>query len=143
MKKGILVVGGIFMMMAVFITPARADFKEGKWAMTMVTKMDTSNMPPQMAAMLGNPMTITNTACVTHQNPVPKQHSGCQGTHQINGDTVTFNATCSSGSAVINSSGTFTYQGDSMNGHIQTSQSGGGRTINSTVDITGQYAGPC
>ena len=51
MKIYASVILGVVIIFTAFMTAARAEgFKEGKWAMTMVTKME--NMPPEMAAAM-------------------------------------------------------------------------------------------
>ena len=171
MKISILIILGLFLM-CISIVPAKAeDFKEGKWSMTMVTHMDNmppemaeamqqmQNLPPQVQAMMkarnvqmsgnGQDMTITVTHCLTRQNPVPhytkdsKMDSYCQQTHDIQGNTVNFHTTCNHDDFQMDSTGSMTYTGDSMQGHIKTHQVAGGKPMDSTINITGQYLGTC
>jgi len=168
------VVSAVCMMGIVFSAPAMADgFKEGKWAMTMVTKMQ--NMPPEMAAamqqmqnmspeskaimqqrmqqmgfsMSGNPsdgITVTVTQCLTKQNPVPKNNKmpqSCEETHEMNGNTVNFHTTCNQDDTKMDATGSMVYNGDSMQGHIKSHESRAGKDLDATIDITGKYAGPC
>jgi len=158
-----------FMMVVVFLSSARAEgIKEGKWSMTMVTKMGNEspemakamkqmqNLPPEALAMMkqrgiqvggdGQGMTITVAQCLTKQNPVPKrEHSDkhCKETHEINGDTVTFSSSCNYNDTQMESNGTVKYSGDTMEGHIKSHGTAGGRPMDNTIDITGQYVGPC
>lgn len=171
MKTRILRILGLCLMSVVLATIAKAEGpKEGQWTMTMVTKMD--NMPPAMAAAMkqmqnlppeamaamkeaqaksGVQMdfnaqggaTITVTQCVTNQNPLPKQMKDCQQTHETNGDTVTFHASCSHGGIQSESSGSMTYTGDSMQGQIKSHTQMPGGALDQTIDITGEYVGPC
>ena len=169
MKIRISVILGACIMSFIFISAARADgFKEGQWKMTMVTKMDNQspemanamkqmqNLPPQALAMMkqrgisvgsdGQGMSITVTQCLSKQNPVPKQEHGnnnCKETHEINGDTVTFTSSCNYNNTQMDSNGTVTYAGDGMTGHITSSGTAGGHPVKNTIDITGQYVGPC
>jgi len=159
---------GLFWM-SISIMPAKADgLKEGKWSMTMTTHMDNmppemaqamqqmQNMPPEVQAMMkarniqmnanGQDMTITTTHCVTKANPVPKDPkmgNDCQETHDIQGNTVNFHVTCNRDDFQLDSTGTSTYTGDSMEGHIKSHQVSKGHTMDSTVNIAGQYIGPC
>ena len=121
------------------------------------------NMPPEAKAMMqqmqqrmgvsmsadGQGMTITTSHCITNQNPVPKymknkdMEDRCQQTHEINGNTVIFHSTCNYNDTQIESNGNMTYSDDTMQGEIKSHQTHAGKTIDSTVDITGRYVGPC
>lgn len=97
----------------------------------------------------GQEMTVTTEHCITKQNPVP-QHlkdpnmaNYCQQTHEIDGDTVNFHMTCDHNDFQMESSGSMTYTGDSMQGHIKSHQVKAGKTMDSTINITGQYEGSC
>ena len=162
MKKFILVAAIAFAGIVVFALGASAEgIKEGKWSMTIVTKMGGTsqeateamqameNMSPEekatMQQMIGGMgvsmnanapgITTTITKCITNQNPVPETQENCQSTHSIQGHTVHFESVCSDGT----STGQVTYENDSMSGTIN-SQSAQG---NATIEITGQYVGPC
>jgi hypothetical protein len=174
MKK--LAWGAMFflVMLVVFTSTARAEFKEGKWSMTMGIKME--NMPPEMAAMMkqiqnmppetraaveqirakmgvqinadGEEITVTN--CITNQNPVPNytkdknMETHCQQTHEINGNSVNFHNACNFNNTQVDASGSMVYAGDSMQGHIKShTVTRTGKVFDSTIDITGQYVGPC
>lgn len=171
MKISISIVLGLFWV-CFTIVPAKAEgFKEGKWSMTMVTHMDNmspemaqamqqiQNLPPQAQAMMqahnvqmngnGQGMTITVTHCVTMQNPVPhftkdaKMDNYCQQTHEINGNIINFTMTCNHDNFQMDSKGSMTYMGDTMQGHIKSHQVEGGNPMDTTIDITGQYLGAC
>ena len=168
MKKFILVMAVVSVGFIVFVVGLRAQgIKEGKWSMTMVTKMegmdqesaeamkDMENMSPEEKAMMqqmmggmniqmkGNSSGITTTVsqCISNQNPVPDMSSGkdCQETHTIDGNTVNFEVVCSDGK----SSGQVTYQEDSMNGVIKSHEMVEGKETDVTIEIKGQYEGPC
>ncbi len=171
MKLCISIILGLFWMWTSIIPAKAEDFKEGKWSMTMVTHMDTAspemaqavqqmqNLPPQVQAMMkarniqingnGQDMTISVTHCLTKQNPVPnytknqKMDNYCQQTHDIQGNTVNFHMTCNHDNFQMESTGTMTYSGDNMQGHIKNHQVEGGQPIDSTINITGQYVGAC
>ena len=169
MKKNVLVMSGILVSMVVFAAAVKAEgLKEGKWAMTMNTKMDgmppemadamkqMENLPPRVAAMMkqrgvqmsgnGQGMTTTVTQCITNQNPVPKSEKmpeDCQQTHEMNGNTVTFHVTCDKKDMQMDSTGHVTYSGDSMEGQIKSHEVSEGRNMDMTIDISGKYLGPC
>ena len=162
----------MFIAFSVVAGAQESRFKEGKWSMTMVTKMENmspdmaaamkqmENMPPEAKAAMqqmqekmgvqmsgnGQGMTMTTTHCITKQHPVPNQTEsmeGCQQTHEINGDTVNFHLTCDRSDFQMESTGSMTYTGDTMQGHIKSHQVRASRTMDSTIDVTGQYLGPC
>ena len=89
----------------------------------------------------GMGMTMKSSQCLTNDHPVPKRdnQNNCQETHSINGNTVQFDIVCPDS----NSSGQVTYQNDSMKGTIKTTQTEHGKATNATIDISGQYEGPC
>jgi len=97
----------------------------------------------------GQDMTVMTTHCITNQNPVPQHlkdmnmENYCQQTHEINGGTVKFHLTCDHDDFQMESSGTMTYAGDSMTGSIKSHEVKAGKTLDSTINITGQYVGPC
>ncbi len=148
---------------------ARAEgLKEGQWSTTMVTKMNNAspemaeamqqmqNLPPEAQAMMkqrgiqlsgnGQGTTVTVTQCITKDNPVPKQNpddQNCQQTHDTNGNTVNYHVTCNENDGQMDATGSMTYDGDSMQGHSQNHMVQNGQAIDSTMDITGKYLGPC
>jgi hypothetical protein len=169
MKKFFGAVLMCFALAVIFTGRASADgIKEGKWTMTMVTKMEglspeaaaamkqMENMPPEAAAMMqkmnvhigagaGGGISTTVTQCITNQNPVPKSKrtEDCQETHDRSGNTVNFHMTCNKQDMQMESTGHVTYSGDSMEGQIKSHQVAQGRNMDATIDITGQYLGPC
>ena len=172
MKRFTLVMAGFLVSVVVLPVTVKAEgIKEGKWSMTMVTKMEgmpaeaaaamkeMENMPPEAAAMMkqmqgkmgfqmhGNDQGITTTVtqCMTNQNPVPnrKAPENCQQTHKINGNTVTFHVACNSKAMHMDSTGHVTYSGDSMAGQIKSQQVAEGSDMDVTIDISGKYLGPC
>lgn len=171
MRIRLSMVLGFFILSSLFMTAARAGgFKEGKWAMTMVMKMDNmspqmaaemqqmQNLPPQVQAMMkakgiqmggnGQGMTMSITQCLTNNNPIPKQNKAqtddhCQSTHEMDGNTVKFHSTCNYNNTQMESSGEMTYTGDSMTGHLKNHEVTGGNPTDSSIDISGQYQGPC
>jgi hypothetical protein len=172
MRSGLLAVAVLFVSV-LMMSPANAEgFKEGKWAMTMDTKME--NMPPKMAKAMeqmknlppealaamqkvgiknmqveGGGMSVTVTQCLNKENPIPKHspssevNKHCQESHDISGDTVNFKSNCNFKDIQVDSSGTMKYSGDSMEGHIKSHQVRDGQSMDSTIDVTGKYLGPC
>lgn len=168
MKNPILAAAIVFAGLAVSVSGAGAQgIKEGKWTMTMVTKMDgmgdeaaaamkeMDNMSPEDKAMMqkmmggmnvhmagaGAGMSTSVTKCVTNENPAPDAtaEEGCRQTHSISGNTVNFETVCTDSK----STGQMTYSGDSMTGHIKSHQTVDGQATDTTIEVTGQYVGPC
>jgi hypothetical protein len=171
MKINISIILSLFWM-CLSIVPAQADgFKEGKWTLNMVTHMSNmtpemakamqqmQNLPPQVQAMMkargvemsgnGQDMIVTVTRCLTKQNPIPHFtkrtdiENYCQQTHVMTGNTVTFNMTCNHNDFQMNSSGTMSYTGDTMQGSITSHESNAGHSMDSAISLTGQYMGAC
>ena len=168
MKKGMLALGASIAVV-VFAYTARAaqGIKEGQWSMTMVIQADgmgdeaakamkeMEKMSPEDRTMMqqmmggmnigvrgqGMGMTTKFSQCMTNDNPVPKRdgQNNCQETHSIHGNTVQFDVACPDSK----SSGHVTYKNDSMKGTIKTTQTERGKETNVTIDISGQYEGPC
>ena len=168
MKKGMLALGASIAVV-VFTYTARAaqEIKEGQWSMTMVIQADgmgdeaakamkeMEQMSPEDRAMMhqmmggmhiaargqGMGITMKSSQCITNDNPVPKrdEQNDCQETHSINGNTVQFDVVCPDST----SNGQVTYQNDSMKGTIKTTQTERGKATDVTMDISGQYEGPC
>ncbi len=166
MKKSQLVLGAAIVTV-VFACTARAaqGIKEGRWSMSMTVQADgmgdeaskamkeMENMPPGQRAMMqkmmggmnigvsGQGMTMKSSQCITNDKPVPKRddQSNCQETHSTKGNTVSFEMVCPDSK----SNGLVTYQNDSMKGTIKTTKTEHGKPTNVTVDISGQYEGPC
>jgi hypothetical protein len=169
MKKFVLVTLMCSVLAVIFTVRATADgIKEGKWSMTMLTKIEglspeaaaamkqMENMPPEAAAMMrkmnvqvsagpGGGISTTVTQCITNQNPIPKSKrmEDCQEKHDRNGNTFNFHVTCDKQGMQMDATGHVTYSGNSMEGQIKSHQVAQGRDMNATIDITGQYVGPC
>ena len=144
-----------------------AGIKEGKWSMTTTIRMEgmdnqaaqamkeMENMPPEQKAMMqqmmsgmkigqlgnGMGMSTTKVQCITNDKPVPqaKGQEDCRQTHTAKGNTIDFEVICDDS----RSTGQVTYKNDSMKGTIKSTQTGHGQQQNMTVDISGQYLGPC
>ncbi len=142
------------MTMVTKIEGSAAETAEMKAAMK-----EMEDMPPQARAMMekmqgamgvkmgvgAEGITTTITQCITDQNPVPdtKMPKNCKQTHEIKGHTVTFTTVCKDKNSQMDSSGKMTYSGDSMKGQIKSHQVTKGQTMDTTVQITGKYLGPC
>ena len=143
-----------------------AGVREGQWSLTIITRgegvrndfaagmQEIEGMSPNDAAkirgLLGgagasptaggaNPITLTQ--CLSNDNPVPQLPgtAGCKLNPLIVGETVTFEGSCPNGS----SSGEINYKEDSLSGRVKWTQWLNGQETNTTVEITGVYAGPC
>ena len=169
MKQFILGAAAVSLGLVVFVMEADAQgVKEGNWNMTIVTQMEgmpdaagemqqaMADMSPEEKAMMqqmmggmnlavtggGTGITTTVTQCITNENPVPESDAadeGCRQTHSISGPTVDFQTVC----ADSTSTGQVTYENDSMRGTIHSREMADGKETNVTIQITGQYAGPC
>ena len=97
-------------------------------------------MGMKMGAQAGG-MSITHTQCITNDNPVPKDETqkNCESNHTIKGNTVNFETTCPDS----HSTGQLTFNNDSMKGTIESTSTQKGKKENVTMDINGQYVGPC
>ena len=165
MKKFIWAAGVVLLSLIIYVGGIWAEgIKEGQWSMTITTKMggmdgemaaamkDMENMSPEEKAMMqqmmggmkmnaeGADMTTTISQCVSNENPVPMAtEKGCQETHTLNGNTVQFEMTCPDS----HSTGEVTYMGDSMKGTIKSHQTVDGKPTDATIEISGEYTGPC
>jgi len=128
------------------IANAQNSIKEGKWEMTVVNKVE--GLPPEVSAVMNQQgMTTTVTQCITNKNPVPQPKelpTGCSMPQiQKNGDSITYQITCDNGDFQMNQNGEMTYTGDTMRGIIKSHQSVKGMNIDSSMEISGRYLGPC
>ncbi len=168
MTKIILSTFAMYVMAAVFAIGAKAEgVKAGEWSMTMETNVEgmseemneamkaMENMSAEekamMQEMMGNMnmqmgagnqgITTTITQCVSSDNPVPAMENDedCEETHTIDGNTVKFEMVCKSSK----STGAVTYNDDAMEGQIQSQQIENGKEVNATIELSGQYLGPC
>lgn len=168
MKRTIIAAGIVSVGLLVFAGRANADgVKEGQWSMTTVIRMEGADdqsaeamaemekMSPEEKAMMeqmmggmkfgapggGMGMSTTTTQCITNDNPVPESEDqeDCQKTHSMTGNTVHFEVVCDDS----RSTGDVTYENESMHGTIQSTQTADGTEENVTIDISGQYVGPC
>ncbi len=156
---GVIAVLGVFVLGT---SDARAEVREGKWTMSTVIKAtgmeeaaaEMQNMAPEDKAMMqkmmgnmnvnmgagGGGMQTTITRCLTNDSPVPQMNGqeDCQTKHSITGNTVHFETVCKDST----STGDITYQQDSMRGTIQSHATAPGEH-DATIEISGQYLGPC
>ncbi|OGX30659.1 MAG: hypothetical protein A2787_05800 [Omnitrophica WOR_2 bacterium RIFCSPHIGHO2_01_FULL_48_9] len=168
MKK-IIFVAGVLSIGILFFTSAAgaAAIKEGQWSMTTVIRMEgmddkaaeamkeMENMSPEEKAMMesmmggmgmkmgvqGGGISTTMTQCITNDDPVPEADNkeNCKQTHTVKGNTVNFEVVCDNS----RSTGSVTYKNDSMQGTIQSTQVEKGQEKKVTLDISGEYVGPC
>ena len=162
-SAGVLSVGLMFLASAAHA----AGIKEGEWSMTTAIHMDgmgdemaksqkeMENMSPEDKAMMqqmmggmniGGPgggmgMSTTTSQCITNDNPVPEANNqeGCTRTHDMSGNKVHFEVTCANSHSI----GDVTYKNESMKGSIVSTQTENGQEVKSTIDISGEFVGPC
>ncbi|HLF18198.1 MAG TPA: DUF3617 family protein [Candidatus Omnitrophota bacterium] len=164
MKKLLWAVGVVSLSILNFSGSASAEVKEGQWTMTIVTKM--AGMDEEMAAAMegmsedekammqqmmggmnisagpgGAGISTTIKQCITNDNPVPEasDEEGCTSTHSMDGNTVHFETVCPEST----STGEVTYQEDSMQGLISSKQTEDGEEMEVSIEISGEYVGPC
>lgn len=168
MKRSMMTAGVISAGILLLTSAAMAaDIKEGEWTMTMVfqtegmdeqmaeAQKEMENMSEEERAMMqnmmgnmginmgaeGGGMSLTMNQCLTNDNPVPEasDEEDCQTTHSIDGNTVTFETICEDS----HSTGELTYTRQSMQGTINTVTTKNGTEEHSTININGEYVGPC
>jgi hypothetical protein len=144
---------------------AEADIKEGEWSMTTVIHMPgmdaemaeaetamaemSEDERAMMEQMMGGMkmgagaggMSTTITQCISNANPVPEasNEEDCESTHTVRGNTVNFETVCETS----RSTGHVTYSNNNMSGNIQSVTTENGQEENVTIDISGEYLGPC
>ncbi|MBF0490661.1 MAG: DUF3617 domain-containing protein [Candidatus Omnitrophica bacterium] len=170
MNKCILAIVVVLFLGGIQSSVAKAQgMKEGKWSMTVESKMEgmtpeytqamkqMENMPPEVKAMMqkngvsmsanGQGVAMTYTQCLTKQNPVPKGKDSakynCQETHEMNGDTVSFHMSCHNGDMSMEGEGHMTYSGDTMEGETKMKRISNGKEATITMHTNGQYLGAC
>lgn len=137
--KIIAIVGFIFLVLGIGACSSGPDMKEGKWEITAEVSM--KGIPMKMPAM-------SHEQCLTKEEMIPQEglqtEQNCTISDQkTSGDTVSWNIVCKDGSMESKSDGTITYHGDTFEGTINMTMSGGPVSITSTNTITGKYLGPC
>ena len=148
------------MEVTVKMDPNSKEAQEMKQAME-----EMKNMPPEQRAMMermqgsmgmkmgmdaGGGMTTSITQCLTGESPVPEMQASngrtpknCQETHDIKGNTVTFQQTCKERGVETEIKGSMTYSGDSMKGQTVMRETRRGKTTETTTEMSGKYLGPC
>ncbi len=170
MKRIILAAGTVSSGLLFLMSAAGAEgIKEGQWSMTTAIHMEGAdtqsakamkemeNMSPEDKAMIqqmmggmgvkmgapggGMGMTTTIKQCLTNDDPVPEANNekNCKQTHTMRGNAVNFEVVCDNS----RSTGEVTYNNGSMTGTIHSTSSEKGRPQNVTMDIRGEYIGPC
>lgn len=153
-----------------FLFAAGADaaaVKDGQWSMTMVIRgegmgdemaeaqKEMEKMSPEEKAMMeqmmggmgmnmgasGGGMSMTMSQCLTNDDPVPDNEleKDCEKTHNFRGNTLHFETVCKDS----HSKGKITYKNTSMKGTIETTKTEKGKVETATMDISGEYVGPC
>jgi hypothetical protein len=114
-------------------------------ARAMMEKMQ-GGMGVKMGAGPQGGMTTTITQCLSDKDPVPDMEASnkdCQQTHEIKGNTVTFKSVCKVKGTETTTTGNMTYKGDSMKGEVKSRAVSRGKTMDTTMEMTGKYLGPC
>ena len=142
---------------------AAEEIREGRWQYTSTMQVEgmpqMQNMPKmpegmqlppgvKMPSMGPKGMTSTFESCVTKDNPVPRdaeRERQCKTTKmERHGNKVNWAATCDLRNGdTAESEGEGVYTNDSSQMTIKTRATHQGRPINSTMQITGKYLGPC
>ncbi|MEI7999274.1 MAG: DUF3617 family protein [Candidatus Omnitrophota bacterium] len=83
--------------------------------------------------------------CVTKNNAIPNRvmAEGCKRTQQRKNDTYNFQVFCEKENDHTDENGYVTYMEDSMVGIIKSHQIIQGRNMDSTIELSGKYLGPC
>jgi hypothetical protein len=123
--------------------PAQVNLHEGKWQLTMETKME--GLPFQVPVM-----PFTTTQCITKDNLVPRNTSRndqkCEIIDQkIIGNKVTWKVKCTDPDVTSEGEGEITYSGDSYSGRMKTkiTDHGTKEVMTSTTTMKGQRIGDC
>jgi hypothetical protein len=140
MMKKILIILVVLLSM-LWTVGAWAQLKEGLWEMT--AKVEMKGMPQSMP-----PATFRQ--CITNSNPVPQnkdqdKNYDCKTTAQnISGNTVSYTVECKGKDGVMQTSGTSTYTGTSMDGTSNTKfKMKGQPEMQMATKIKGKYIGAC
>ncbi len=114
---------------------AGTHMNPGKWEITTQTEM--AGMPPQ---------SVTHVQCITADDMVPMSKNAnqeCQVTDIVsNGNTLSWKISCGGQGGGMKGTGSVTYNGNSMNGVMNMTITGGGNMqIKNTM--TGRRLGEC
>ena len=118
----------------------QAQFNEAMKQLPLGTKL------PGNIGMSAKGITSTFKQCVKADNPVPTdpRNQDCKTTQmKRSGNTYTWAMHCKTSDGEMDSSGTGTYNGDSMTSKVQIKGSSHGQPVDMTMDMTGRYLGPC
>ncbi len=91
---------------------------------------------------------MSHEQCLTKEDMIPQSGQKDQGNctvsdQKTSGDTVSWKVTCKNANIESTSDGTITYKGETFNGTINMTMSGGPMTMTGTTTITGRYLGSC
>lgn len=141
MKKTLMIF--VVLLSLIWAISAWAELKEGLWEMTTQAEMKGIPGGPQSMP----PTTVRQ--CVTKSNPVPQNQDKNFECKTINmktsGNTVTYNIECKGkDGSVMQTSGTSTYTGSSMNGSSTINLNMKGQPkMQMSIKNKGKYIGPC
>lgn len=146
--KGYLIAGvlifGLICMKASQAFPGQVNMHEGKWQLTMETKME--GLPFQVPVV-----PYTTTQCITKDDLVPRNTAGPKDQkceiidRKIAGSKVTWKVKCVNPQAVSEGEGEITYSGDSYAGRMRTkiTDNGTKQVMTSTTVMKGRRIGDC
>ncbi len=139
MMKNVAIILFILVALGIVCCSSGPNMKEGKWQITSEISM--KGIPMKMPAM-------SHEQCLTKKDMIPQNGQKDQGECTISdqktsGDSVSWKVTCKNANVESTSDGTITYKGDTFNGIINMTMSGGPMTMTGTTTITGKYLGSC
>jgi len=142
-------------------TAIKMDGNSAQTAEMQKAMKELENMPPAAKEMMkkmqgsmgtqmgtqGGDLKATTTQCITNNNPVPdmspEKKNSCQQTHNVRGNTVTFHSVCKEPDGQIEVNGEMTFTEDTMKGQMKSHQVRKGEAIDTTIEMSGKYLGPC
>jgi hypothetical protein len=145
--KGYLIAGililGVICMKASQAFPAQVNMHEGKWQITMETKME--GLPFQVPVV-----PFTATQCITKDDLVPKntarKDQKCKVIDQkVIGNKVTWKVKCVDPNTTSEGEGEITYSGDSYSGRMRTKITNNStkQVMTSSTTMKGKRIGDC
>ena len=130
---------GVTLALSSFGTQADLNMQPGLWETTI-----TMNMP----GMPMVPPPTTQRTCITREDLVPKDPQSAQDCqrldHNIEGNTVTWNAECEHAAGTTIGSGKITYTGNTYQGSMEMEmRNGQGKVMKMNQTLSGRRVGDC
>jgi hypothetical protein len=142
LMAAVLILGVIFIK-TYPVFPAQVNMHEGKWELTMETKME--GLPFQMPVV-----PYTTTECITKDDLVPKNRvqkdQKCEVLDQkITGNKVSWKVKCVDTRGTSEGEGEITYRGDSYSGRMRTKivDNNSKQVMTSVTTMKGRRIGDC